>query len=137
LTVWVSGTTLIEKIPQSLKEETLRLFIFILIGVVALSAAGPVFAPDSAPKGDPPRDPFVLDWWTIDGGGGPVAGGDFELLTTIGQPDAGTAVGGDYLVQGGFLPGGVRGLPFNDGFESGNTDRWDATVGGRQLRGGE
>jgi hypothetical protein len=128
---------LVDTIPQSLKEETLRLFIFMLTGAIALSAASPGFAPDTASVGDPPRDPFALDWWTVDGGGGPVAGGDFELLATIGQPDAGSALGGDYLLQGGFLPGEDGGLPFIDGFESGNTDRWDATVGGRWLPGGE
>lgn len=41
--------------------------------------------------------------WTIDGGGVMLStGGDFELSGTIGQPDAGTLLGGDYELNGGF-----------------------------------
>ena len=119
------------EVQKSLKEEALRLFIFVLTGVVALSALGPMCAEDTVTEADPPREPFLLDWWTVDGGGGPAAGGDFELLATIGQPDAGFASGEDYLLQGGFLPGGDSRILFVDGFESGTTDRWDETVGGQ------
>lgn len=45
---------------------------------------------------------YVLDWYTIDGGGGTSTGGDFALSGTIGQPDAGEMSGGDYAVSGGF-----------------------------------
>ena len=46
---------------------------------------------------------FDLSWYTIDGGGGESAGGDFELSGTIGQPDAGTAMtGADFELTGGF-----------------------------------
>ena len=107
----------------------MRLFIFVLTGAVALAAASPLCAEESVPKSDPPREPFALDWWTVDGGGGPAAGGGFELLAAIGQPDAGFAIGENYLLQGGFLPGGNLGVLFVDGFETGTTDRWSATVG--------
>lgn len=78
----------------------------------------------------PPREPFVLDWWTMDGGGGPTVGGGFELLASIGQPDVGVAIGEDYLLQGGFLAGGDLGILFVDGFESGTTGRWGGTTEG-------
>jgi len=108
-----------------------RLIVFALAAAIVLVAGGSLFAEESVTKSDPPRDPFVLDWWSTDGGGGPASGGDFELLATIGQHDAGFAIGGDYVFQGGFLAGGDLGLVFADGFENGTTDRWDNTVGGR------
>ena len=50
--------------------------------------------------------PYVLDWSTIDGGGGVSAGGQYVLEGTIGQPDAAYSAGGPYEVLGGFWPGG-------------------------------
>ena len=46
-----------------------------------------------------------VPWFSVDGGGGTSAGGDFTLDGTIGQPDAGRLEGGDFAVQGGFIPG--------------------------------
>src|SRR5436190_23908160 len=45
---------------------------------------------------------FVIDWFTIDGGGGTSTGGVFSLSGTIGQPDAGQMSGGNYSLDGGF-----------------------------------
>lgn len=45
---------------------------------------------------------FSIDWFTIDGGGGPSSGGDFTLNGTIGQPEAGTMSGDNYSLAGGF-----------------------------------
>ena len=45
---------------------------------------------------------YVLDWYTIDGGGGTSTGGDYSISGTIGQPDAGEMSGGDYVLSGGF-----------------------------------
>ena len=50
---------------------------------------------------------YELSWYTIDGGGGRSSGGPYELLSTIGQPDAAAVSGGDYELLGGFLPGGL------------------------------
>lgn len=108
----------------------MRRLIFVVVCGMLAAAGGPVCADEAQPEGDPSRDPFNLDWWTIDGGGGPAAGGDFELLATIGQADVGTAIGDDYLLQSGFLAGGDLGILFVDGFDSGTTGRWDDTVGG-------
>ncbi len=49
---------------------------------------------------------YVLDWFTIDGGGGTSSGGPYTLTGTIGQPDAAYSAGGDYELLGGFRPGG-------------------------------
>ena len=46
--------------------------------------------------------PYVIDWYTIDGGGGDSIGGDYTLTGTIGQPDTGMMTGGDYAIEGGF-----------------------------------
>jgi hypothetical protein len=52
----------------------------------------------------------VLDWYTIDGGGGTSSGGDYSLSGTIGQPDAGGMSGGDYDLSGGFWSGIMEAL---------------------------
>ena len=51
---------------------------------------------------------FNIDWFTIDGGGGPGTGGGYTLNGTIGQPDAGSPMsGGAFSISGGFWPGVV------------------------------
>jgi hypothetical protein len=45
---------------------------------------------------------YIIDRFTIDGGGGPNTGGRFSLDGTIGQPDAGAMSGGNYSLVGGF-----------------------------------
>ncbi len=49
---------------------------------------------------------YEINWYTIDGGGGRSSGGPYELLGTIGQPDAAWSKSGDYELLGGFWPGG-------------------------------
>jgi len=55
--------------------------------------------------------PFTIESYTIDGGGTLSVGGPFELVGTIGQPDAGSPLaGGGFDVTGGFWAGvGVGG----------------------------
>lgn len=45
---------------------------------------------------------YVLDWYTVDGGGGGSTGGSYSLSGTIGQADAGDMSGGSYGISGGF-----------------------------------
>jgi hypothetical protein len=45
---------------------------------------------------------YSIPWHTVDGGGGASAGGGYSLKGTIGQPDAGTLAGGNFVVEGGF-----------------------------------
>ena len=56
---------------------------------------------------------YELTWSTTDGGGTSAStGGAYELAGTLGQPDAGTASGGTYELNGGFwYAGGVSGAP--------------------------
>ena len=49
--------------------------------------------------------PYDLSWHNI-GPGGSASGGSYDLLGSIGQPDAATMSGGPYSLTGGFLPGG-------------------------------
>jgi hypothetical protein len=49
---------------------------------------------------------YEISWSTIDGGGGRSSGGPYELVGTIGQPDAAYSAGGSYELMGGFWPGG-------------------------------
>ena len=48
---------------------------------------------------------FRISWYTIDGGGGISSGGAYQLVGTIGQPDAGRSSGGDYVLNGGYWAG--------------------------------
>jgi hypothetical protein len=48
---------------------------------------------------------YELQWVTVDGGGGTVAGGAYVADVTIGQAEAATAAGGGYVLQLGFWPG--------------------------------
>ena len=51
---------------------------------------------------------YILNWWTVDGGGGTSSGNGYTLNGTLGQPDAGTiASGNGYTLAGGFWHGGV------------------------------
>ena len=50
---------------------------------------------------------FVINWWSVDGGGDSSQGGDYTLNGTIGQSDTGAASGGGYTLHGGFWPGGA------------------------------
>jgi hypothetical protein len=57
--------------------------------------------------------PFSLDWFTMDSGGGAATVGNFSVMGTIGQPDAGPALtAGTFSIVGGFwsLPP-VQGAP--------------------------
>jgi len=47
-------------------------------------------------------DDYSISWYTFDGGGGSSTGGDFTLMGTIGQPDAGLHSGTGYNLTGGF-----------------------------------
>lgn len=51
---------------------------------------------------------YDLTWHTIDGGGGVSSGGSFQLVGTIGQPDAGAMSGGTYVLAGGFWSGSTE-----------------------------
>jgi hypothetical protein len=51
-------------------------------------------------------EPYTLEWWTVDGGGVTASiGGSYQLGGSIGQPDAATASGGAYALNGGFWYG--------------------------------
>lgn len=72
---------------------------------------------------------FAVPFYTIDAGGGISDGGVFRVDGSIGQPDAGTVASAipDVAVYGGFRdPLGNH--IFSDGFESGDTGQWSATV---------
>jgi len=85
---------------KKISQKTVRtLKVASVIGVLlVLSITFTVFAEVSD---------FVLNWWTVDGGGGLSQGGDYTLYGTIGQSDAGAMSGGDYTLHGGFWPGGA------------------------------
>lgn len=54
---------------------------------------------------------FSSSWSTIDGGGGQLSGGVYEVNASIGQPNAtGSAAhaGGNFVLVGGFWPARVR-----------------------------
>lgn len=50
-------------------------------------------------------DGYELTWSTLDNGGGMSEGGDYSLVGTIGQADAGSLSGGEYMLNSGFWSG--------------------------------
>lgn len=68
-------------------------------------------------------EPVTLRRWTIDVGGGRASGGGITLTGSIGQPEAGSAAGGDVSLQSGFWFGPGSTPPpsgdtiFRNGFE--------------------
>ena len=81
------------------KRWTLLIALLIL---VAAAGAGRALASSG---GD-----YVLDWYTIDAGGGTSTGGDYVLSGTAGQIDAGSMSGGVYDLSGGFWSGIMEAL---------------------------
>ncbi len=77
---------------------TRRMFVIVGIALVAvLAVTWTALAQTGA---------LDVPWFSVDGGGGTSAGGDFTLDGTIGQPDAGGKLtGGAFAVEGGFIPG--------------------------------
>lgn len=67
-----------------------RIFLATLVSATWLLAPGLAGAQD-----------FSLDWFTM-AAGGESSGGDLELSATVGQPDAGDLLGGDFAITGGF-----------------------------------
>lgn len=45
---------------------------------------------------------YAINWFTVDGGGGTSTGGTYTVTGTIGQPDAGRLIGGNFTLEGGF-----------------------------------
>lgn len=45
---------------------------------------------------------YSINWYTIGGGGGTSAGGNYSVTGTIGQPATATMSGGTYSLTGGF-----------------------------------
>ncbi len=45
---------------------------------------------------------YSIDWFSINGGGGTSTGGGYSVSGTIGQPDAGSMSGGNFILDGGF-----------------------------------
>ncbi|MCH7791777.1 MAG: hypothetical protein IID31_05810 [Planctomycetes bacterium] len=69
--------------------------------------------------------PFDISWYTIDCGGGPSAGGSFQLSGTIGQHDAGVMSGGPFTLTGGFWSGAGAALCYADCDANGSLDIFD------------
>jgi hypothetical protein len=83
--------------------ETISESVAIEKGVIVLLAGCALVA---VPVLGQSSGPYILDWSTIDGGGGTSSGGSYVLSGTIGQPDAAYSAGGQYELLGGFWPGG-------------------------------
>jgi hypothetical protein len=71
--------------------------------------------------GPPSGGDYAVASSTLDAGGGVSTGGDFVLMGTVGQPDAGAhpTTGNDYALAGGFWGkiSAIAELIFMDGFE--------------------
>jgi hypothetical protein len=68
------------------------LIVAVLTGAITLAAAPFARAADG----------YRIAWWTVDGGGGTLSGPGFVMQSTAGQPDAGTAAGGPFVLRSGY-----------------------------------
>ncbi len=66
--------------------------ICLLVGGLAISAVSASIQADD----------YSVSWYTFDGGGNVSTGGDYTVMGTIGQPDAGQHSGTGYDLTGGF-----------------------------------
>ena len=71
-----------------------KILILILVVAAILTSVFVVSADTSAS--------YDINWWTVDGGGSELNGGDYTLTGTIGQPDVGELSAGEYTLNGGF-----------------------------------
>jgi hypothetical protein len=86
-----------------MKSILLGIAIGVIVGVLFFSIGSIAFARSNvaAPHGG--GDTFLIDWYTIDGGGVmDSTSANFSLSGTIGQPDAGSMNSGSYNLNGGF-----------------------------------
>lgn len=83
----------------------------ILLGLLVIFATSGTLALAKTTGG------FSLPWWTVDGGGGSLNGGNYTLHATIGQPDAGTSSGGNYTLVGGYWSGSSSPPPAPSGYD--------------------
>ena len=74
-----------------IKDKKMKKIIVLLVLILSLPATAD----------------YAIDWSSIDSGGGMSSGGNYTLVGTIGQPDAGEMSGGDYFLVGGFMPSGL------------------------------
>ena len=81
-----------------MRTRTLNI-LTVLVLILSLGAAATVRAGGGGE--------YEIVRYTVDGGGATFStGGDSELGATVGQPDAGTLAGGEYVLGGGFWSGG-------------------------------
>jgi hypothetical protein len=93
------------------------------IAVTALILGATSFAPVGAQSSG---GQYRIDPVTLPGGGGPIAGGNYQITSSLGQPATGVLRGASYLVFGGFwspvgdFTGGdsIFSSGFDSGFES-------------------
>lgn len=109
-----------------------KLWLTIALAALASTCLGQAPAATAAVRTGPEASSpgYALSWVVLDasGGGGAESGG-YGIELTVGQSPVGASSGSGGRVELGFWAGADRDL-FSDGFESGDTTAWDATVGG-------
>lgn len=72
--------------------------------------------------------PYAIPFFSLDAGSGGAAGGQYHLVSTIGQPDAAVSAETGFTLLGGFRDRLTSYGLFLDGFETSNTTRWSSTA---------
>jgi len=107
--------------------------VALVFGVPLAGASEPMASEEDVNAGEAPKSDRAdeMTAWSVDSGGGESSGGDFSLIASIGQPDAGNLSQGDTVLDGGLWGGAVDlEILFYDGFETGDTGGWSTAVGG-------
>lgn len=81
----------------------MKRYLILILLVIFAATVPSVWAQTDGPTA--PNADYAIAWYTVDSGGGPVAGGAYTLNGTLGQADAGSLSGGGYTLSGGYWIG--------------------------------
>src|SRR5512145_1538896 len=81
----------------------MKRYLLLILLVILAAAVSSAWAQTEEPIA--PNAGYAIPWYTVDGGGGAVAGGAYTLDGTLGQADAGSLAGSGYTLNGGYWIG--------------------------------
>jgi hypothetical protein len=86
------------------RKQTVKRYFAMLALLTTVALVAWLMVPPGLAHG---QSGYELTRSSVSAGGVAASGGVYTLSATIGQPDAGEATGGDYVLGGGFWGGGM------------------------------
>ena len=111
-------------------ETIVRRSVLGALLLAGLLAAWPRHGTAAADTTQRTGGPYAVNWSSATAGGVTfLEAGGYWLGNTVGQSSAGSVAGSPFELDGGFWVAGDSDTLFRDGFESGDTSRWNVAVG--------